>query len=88
MCYSNANRSWALPTQYLVKDRTEPEWVELRAALATKRISEQYEDEEFPASVQAYLAAADAVTEVATAKVALDSNLASVQTAWNAAASD
>jgi hypothetical protein len=84
----NANRKWGLPTQYLAKDRTEAEWVELRSALATKRISEEDAEEVFPQSIQSDLAAADAVSEVATAKVNLDSGIAAVQTAWNAAASD
>jgi hypothetical protein len=83
-----ANQKWGLPTQYLVKDRTEPEWVALREALAAKRISEQDEDEPLAQSAQEYLAAADAVSEVAAAKVSLDAGIASVQTAWNLAASD
>ena len=82
------NRSWGLPTQYLVKDRTQAEWVALRAALATKRISERYEDEEFPQETQSYLSAIDGDGEIAAAKVNLDSHMASVQTSWNTAASD
>lgn len=82
-----ANRTWGLPVQYLVKDRTEPEWVALRDALAAKRIAEEDPEESFPQSARDYLAAADAVSEVATAKVNLDSNIAAVQTAWNTAAS-
>ncbi len=83
-----ANRTWGLSAQYLVKDRPEAEWVALRAALATKRISEEDPQEEFSQSARDDLAVADAVSEVATAKVNLDSNIAAVQTAWNAAASD
>jgi hypothetical protein len=81
------SRAWGLPTQYLVKDRSEAEWVALRSALATKRISEQDEEEEFAQSARDALAAADAASEVATAKVNLDAGLAAVQTAWNTAAS-
>ncbi len=84
----NANHAWSLPTQYLVKDRTEREWVALRDALATKRISEQDEEEEFPQSARDALAAVDAETEVATAKVNLDTRIAAVQTAWNTGATD
>jgi len=83
-----ANRSWGFPVQYLVKDRTEREWVALRDLLAAKRISEQDEEEEFPQSARDALAAVDAETEIATARVNLDSNLAAVQTAWNTAASN
>jgi hypothetical protein len=83
-----ANRSWGLPAQYLVKDRLERDWVALRDLLATKRISEQDEEEEFPQFARDLLAAVDAETEIATAKVNLDSNLAAVQTAWNTAASN
>lgn len=82
------NRSWGLPTQYLVKDRTQAEWVALRAALATKRISERYEDEVCPQETHSYLAAIDGDGEIAAAKVNLDSHIASVQTSWNTAASD
>jgi len=82
-----ANQKWSLPTQYLVKDHTEAEWVALRDALSAKRISEQDEDEPLAQSAADYLAAADAVSEVATAKVSLESAIAAVQTAWNAAAS-
>jgi len=83
-----ANRIWALPTQYLVKDRSEPDWVRLRDSLASKRISEEDEEEEFAASAQSHLAAVDAEAEVAAAKVNLDSNLAAVQIAWNLAVVD
>jgi hypothetical protein len=82
-----ANQKWGLPTQYLAKDRTEPEWVALRDLVAAKRISVQEEDEPMSEATVQALAAADAVSEVATAKVNLDSGIASVQTAWNAAAS-
>lgn len=82
------NGSWSLPTQYLVKDRSEAEWVALRAALASKRISEQDEEEVLSQAARDALSAADAVSEVATARVNLDSRIAAVQTAWNLAASD
>jgi hypothetical protein len=82
------NTSWHFPTQYLVKDRTEADWVALRDALAAKRISEQDPEEDFPQSAQTHLSAVDAEAEIATAKVNLDSNIASIQTAWNVAASE
>ncbi len=83
-----ANGTWGRPVQYLARNRSEAEWVALRDALAAKRISEQDPEEPFPQSAQDHLAAADALSEVATAKVNLDSNIASVQTAWNTAATD
>jgi hypothetical protein len=84
----HANRSWGLTAQYLVKDRSEADWVALHEALDAKRINEQDAEEELPASAQSYLAAIDAESEIATAKVNRDSNIAAVQTAWNLAASD
>jgi hypothetical protein len=81
-----ANRAWGLPTHYLVKDRSEAEWVRLRDSLASKRISAEDEEETFDASARSHLAAVDAESEIASAKVDLDSTLAAVQTAWNLAA--
>jgi len=83
-----ANQKWGLPTQYLVKDHTEAEWVALRDALSAKRISLVDESEPLAQSAADYLSTADAVSEVATAKVSLESGIAAVQTAWNLAASD
>lgn len=79
-----ANQSWRLPTVYLVKDRAQADWVALRDALATKRISENY-GEPFDQAAQDTLAGVDAETEIATAKVNLDTYMAAVQTAWNEA---
>lgn len=83
-----ANHSWGLSVQYLVRDRSEADWVVLRDALATKRISEEDSEEEFPQSARDLLATVDAGSEVATAKVNLDANIAAIQTAWNLAASN
>ena len=83
-----ANKSWGLPTQYLVKNRSEAEWVALRSALATKRISEEDPEETFDPSAQAALAVVDAEAEISAAKVSLETNINAVQTAWNTAASD
>ena len=84
----NTNRAWFQPTQYLVKNRTQEEWVLVRDLVAAKRIAETYPDAEFPAEGQSALAALDAETEVATAKVSLDTRMAAIQTAWNTAATD
>ena len=80
----NANSSWELPTEYLAENRTEAEWVALRDALAVERINANH-GEPFPSSVQSYLSTIRAGSKVSTAKVNLDTYLASVQTAWNAA---
>jgi hypothetical protein len=80
------NGSWHLPTQYLVKDRSEAQWVALRDLLAAKRIHAEDPSAPFTEAAQSQLAAIDAEQEVATAKVSLDTALASVQTSWNAAA--
>lgn len=82
-----ANNSWGFPAQYLVKNRSEANWVALRDALDTKRIASQY-GEPYPLEAQTFLAGVDAEPEIAAAKVLLDTNLASVQTAWNSAAAD
>src|SRR5262249_42233026 len=84
---SPTNRSLDLPPQYLVADRPQGNWVALREALDTKRISERY-GYDFPDSSRNTLAAIDAEPEVATAKTNLDANLFDVQTAWNLAAAD
>lgn len=83
-----ANGSWRFPTQYLVKDRTEAQWVVLRDLLAVKQIHEKDATAPFPEASVSQLAAIDAENEIATAKVNLDAGMASVQTAWNAAAAD
>ncbi len=83
----HANSSWGFPVHYLVSDRSEPDWVALRDALATKRISEQYGEPFYP-EAQVYLAAVDLEPEIALAKVNFDTNIVAVQTAWNSAAAD
>jgi hypothetical protein len=83
-----ANGSWRFPTQYLVKDRTEAQWVVLRDLLAAKQIHVKDATAPFPEASQSQLAAIDAENEIATAKVNLDAGMVSVQTAWNAAAAD
>ncbi len=81
-----ANGSWHFPTQYLVKDRTEAQWVELRDLLAAKEINAKDESAPFPEGSASRLAAIDADSDVATAKVNHDAGMVSVQTAWNTAA--
>ncbi|MEM7305644.1 MAG: hypothetical protein AAF682_03185 [Planctomycetota bacterium] len=82
-----ANRRWRLATQYLAKDRTEAQWVELRDMLDARRIYAE-DGEAEPKEVTAYLAGVDGDAGISAAKASLDANLASVQTAWNAAVTD
>lgn len=78
------NRSWGLPTEFLVKDRTEAQWVALREALADERISDEYG--ESPASASSTLLSTErADADVAAAKTDLDTNLTSIQSAWDSA---
>jgi hypothetical protein len=77
--------AWNIPPEYLVTDRTQEEWVALRAALANERISAKYGEDPDPAD-QVLLATVRAEQEVATAKVNLDTNLAAVKAAWEEAA--
>lgn len=80
------NQGWHLPVRYLVKDRSEAEWVALRDALAAKEIAERDPEETFENSAQSVLARIDAEAEVAAAKIAHETRIAAVQTAWNTAA--
>jgi hypothetical protein len=82
-----ANAHWKLPTEFLVVERTEAEWVELRAALANERIAAR--NEEAPnQQCQALLGTARANPAVAAAKTALDTNLATVKQSWNTVTGD
>jgi hypothetical protein len=77
-----ANRSWNLPLEFLVVNREQSEWVALRDALANERIAGKL-GEEPDAAAQTQLATWRANGSVAAARTALDTNLASVTTAWN-----
>ena len=82
-----ANAHWKLPTEFLVVERTEAEWVELRAALANERIAAR--NEEAPnQQCQALLGTARANPAVAAAKTALDANLATVKQSWDTVTGD
>ncbi|MBK8172716.1 MAG: hypothetical protein IPK60_20595 [Sandaracinaceae bacterium] len=81
-----SNRRWKLPIEFLVIERSDAEWLSLRNALSNERISAKYEGEA-NGTLQAILSAARADERVAAAKTALDTNLTSLQQAWNAATS-
>jgi len=79
-----ANEHWQLPTEFLLVDRTESQWVALRDALANEKIAPRYGEETAPQHASV-LGAARAHADVALAKTRLDSNLASFKTALTAA---
>jgi hypothetical protein len=79
------NRWWDLPVEFLVLDRPEPQWVQLRDALANERISADLEEPPDP-EAQAWLSQCRSAPLVAAARANLDANLATVNAAWNQAA--
>lgn len=82
-----ANRAWGLPAEFLVVERTQQQWVALRDALANERFCAEY-NETPDANAAALLATTRSNAAVATAITGLSTNLASITSAWNAAASD
>ncbi|MCH8342426.1 MAG: hypothetical protein IH983_00375 [Planctomycetes bacterium] len=78
------NRNWDLPIEFLTVDRTEPQWVQLRDALANERISAKLGQQPDP-EAQALLLQLRGNPLVATAKANLDANLAVVTAAWEQA---
>jgi len=80
-----ANKSWELPVEYLVVNRTEQEWVALRDALANERIAVDL-PETLSESAVSLLATVRADSAVSTARTNIQSALASITSAWNTAA--
>lgn len=81
------NAHWKLPVQYLTVERTEADWVKLRDYLDARRMHQE-DGEEVPAEVTSHLATVESADKVSGAKASLDSSLAAIQTAWNAAVTD
>ncbi len=79
-----ANRAWDLPVEFLVQDRAEAQWVQLRDALADERISQALDEPPDP-DAQAWLATCRGNPLVAAARAGFDANLASVTAAWDQA---
>ncbi len=75
------NAGWDLPVQYKVIERSPPDWVALRDALANLRVNPRHGEEVDPAC-QALVARCDADPEVAAAKSSLDARLAHVTAAF------
>ena len=82
-----ANKSWSLPTEFLVVNRSQEEWVQLRDFLANERIAPKVGEEPDP-TAQAALAQWRANVSVAAAKTGLDTHLATIRTGWTQATGD
>ena len=82
-----SNGNWSLPTEFLVVDHAEAEWVQLREALANERIAAKLGEEPDP-DAQALLATFRSDPLVAVAAANLDTNLPAVEAAWDTAVGD
>ena len=78
------NSDWNRPTEFLMVNHTDGDWVELRECLANERIAADL-GEEPDADSQTILTAYRNVASVSTAKANLDANLAVVTAAWEQA---
>lgn len=79
-----ANDYWDRPTEFLTVTNTEADWVELRDALAHERIANA-NGESVDANIQTILNSYRNDATVSAAKASLDSNLATVTSAWETA---
>lgn len=78
-----ANQRWqALPLEFSVIERTEPQWIDLREALANERISADLGETPDPEATT-LLSQLRANPTVATAAANLNTNLNTNMTAWN-----
>jgi hypothetical protein len=79
------NKSWELPVEYLVVNRSEADWIALRDALANERIAVDL-PETLSESAQALLTTVRADQTVAAARTNIQSALPAITSAWNTAA--
>lgn len=79
-----ANASWQLPTEYLLVDRTEAQWIALRDALANEKIAPRH-GESISQEQASILASARSHADVAAAKTRLSTQLAQVESAMHSA---
>jgi hypothetical protein len=81
-----ANRAagWTHPVEFLTVTRTEPQWIELRDALAAERIA-QASGGTPSAEIQSLLSAARADLTVSSAIASLQVSLAAAESAWTSA---
>ncbi len=82
-----SNSNWDLPTEFLVVDHTEAEWVQLREALANERIAAKLSEDPDPGA-QAILAQFRSDPLVAMARANLDVNLDFLSSVWEQALDD
>ncbi len=80
-----ANRRWKLPVEFLVVERSEAQWVELRDCLANERIAAGLDDEDPDDQAQAILADLRAQPQVAIAKANCDAGLDVITDTWEQA---
>jgi hypothetical protein len=78
------NRDWKLDIEFLTVDRSEPEWVQLRDALAHERVAAKYGESVDP-GVQSFLATARSNASVSASKTACAANLSAVTASWEGA---
>lgn len=78
-----ANRDWKLPTEFLVVQRSEADWIRLRDALVEEKAAARFGVDPNP-ELASFLATARADEAVAAAKTNLDANLSAIQAAWTA----
>lgn len=76
-----------LPVEYRNAERTDAEWLAIRDALASKKTHEQM-GFEVPEEATSYLATLSADGNVSTTKTTCETNIASVQSTWNAVFSE
>jgi len=75
---------WDLPLEFLVVDRSEADWVQIRDGLANERIAAKL-DEDPDANAQTALSQFRGNPMVTTARANIDANLAVVELAWQQA---
>lgn len=83
-----SNSEWRMPVEFLVLGREEPEWLQLRQALANERIAANYEDAELDQADQTFLTQERSRPAIAVAKANYDANLAVIEAAWEQATSE
>ena len=81
------NSDWDRPTEFLVTNRTDADWLELRDCLAKERIAAAQDEDPDP-DAQATLDEYRSASPVAAAKASLDANLGVVTAAWEQAIGD
>ena len=78
-----ANARWKFPEHFLVEERDQATWVELRDALANERIAPRFEEEP-DAGCQSFLSTMRARPAVSEAEANSDTYLATLQASWDA----